>query len=236
VAFVRTRQIWLAANRRRRNSRSRPFTRDGTSESPAWSPDGRTIAFVSSRNDHSFIGLFTPSSRFGSWPPRHPETHDPSGSPDGKRIAFLRLGLAPAGAPHRPAVGTYGASAVVDSGRRCRVGVRDKPQRCACRHGITRRPHAGRSDPGRTRAASVCSGGRRFPCLTSRIGRLPTPLFDSTSRPFWAGGSKPTLLTPGSLHGRTGHADAPIDASPSTTRIREPIRATSIGVISSRCR
>jgi len=35
----------------------------GTNSSPRWSPDGRKIAFVSNRNDHSFIGLYDVATR-----------------------------------------------------------------------------------------------------------------------------------------------------------------------------
>jgi Tol biopolymer transport system component len=35
------------------------FFARSTSESPTWSPDGRTLAFVSNRTEHSFIGLYT---------------------------------------------------------------------------------------------------------------------------------------------------------------------------------
>ena len=37
------------------------FFASGASQAPTWSPDGRTLAFVSNRGDHSFIGLFTPN-------------------------------------------------------------------------------------------------------------------------------------------------------------------------------
>ena len=40
-------------------SRRRSLFARGTSDSPVWSPDGRTLAFVSDRGDHSFIALFT---------------------------------------------------------------------------------------------------------------------------------------------------------------------------------
>src|SRR5437016_8380598 len=59
VAFVRNRQIWIAPIDGSKQAQQLFYAR-GTSESPSWSPDGRTLAFVSSRNDHSFIGLFTP--------------------------------------------------------------------------------------------------------------------------------------------------------------------------------
>src|SRR6185437_7133690 len=60
-------------------------------ESPEWSPDGGTLAFVSSRGDHSFIALFTNDStplRYVS--PSTSFDESPEWSPDGTQIAFVR--------------------------------------------------------------------------------------------------------------------------------------------------
>src|SRR3989454_1911947 len=56
VAFIRNRQIWIAPIDGSKQPVQLFYTR-GSSESPEWSPDGKTLAFVSSRTDHSFIGL-----------------------------------------------------------------------------------------------------------------------------------------------------------------------------------
>src|SRR5687767_13329729 len=58
VAFAKDRRIWIATIDGSKAPQAAFFAR-GTSESPSWSPDGQTLAFVSNRNDHSFIGLFT---------------------------------------------------------------------------------------------------------------------------------------------------------------------------------
>jgi dipeptidyl aminopeptidase/acylaminoacyl peptidase len=57
VAFVRDKRIWIAPIDGSKPAEQAFFTR-GSSESPAWSPDGKALAFVSDRDDHSFIGLF----------------------------------------------------------------------------------------------------------------------------------------------------------------------------------
>ena len=57
-----------------------------------WSPDGKALAFVSMRDDHSFIGVW----RDAAMPVQYlapSTTHDfmPRWSQDGKRIAFVRM-------------------------------------------------------------------------------------------------------------------------------------------------
>ena len=81
------------------------FFARGTSESPVWSPDGRTLAFVSNRGDHSFIGLFTPDQPIRYLAPSTSRDSSPAWSPDGRKIAFLRQPGA-GGTPRSPLVQT----------------------------------------------------------------------------------------------------------------------------------
>ena len=69
-----------------------PFiTAWGTNSNPRWSPDGSRIAFVSNRNDHSFIGLYDVAKRTVSYvSPSVDFDASPTWSPDSKRIAFIR--------------------------------------------------------------------------------------------------------------------------------------------------
>ena len=64
----------------------------GEVSSPSWSPDGSQLAFVSSREDHGFIGIYEPhADRLRFIEPSTDRDIAPRWSPDGKRIAFLRL-------------------------------------------------------------------------------------------------------------------------------------------------
>lgn len=64
----------------------------GDNSSPRWSPDGRQIALVSDRGDHSFIAIYDfgrESVRYLS--PSADRDAMPRWSPDGRNIAFVRL-------------------------------------------------------------------------------------------------------------------------------------------------
>lgn len=91
VAFVNTKRIWIAPADGSRPAEQAFFAR-GTSESPRWAPDGRALAFVSERDDHSFIGIYVEAAtpvRYLS--PSTSRDSDPVWSPDGKTIAFIRM-------------------------------------------------------------------------------------------------------------------------------------------------
>src|SRR5438552_6373626 len=90
IAFIRDRRIWFAPADGSKQPQPAFYAR-GTSGSPEWSPDGRTLAFVSYRGDHSFIGLFTgPDQPIRFIAPSTSRDSLPVWSVDGKKIAFLR--------------------------------------------------------------------------------------------------------------------------------------------------
>jgi len=70
----------------------KPFIRIwGVNSGPAWSPDGRKLAFISRRTDHSFIAIYDVATRKITYmSPGVDFDTSPTWSPDSKRIAFIR--------------------------------------------------------------------------------------------------------------------------------------------------
>lgn len=67
------------------------FKARGSNGSPRWSPDGKRVAFVSHRGDHSFVGIYDQEQDTITWlAPDVDRDMEPVWSPDGKYIAFIR--------------------------------------------------------------------------------------------------------------------------------------------------
>ena len=90
VAFLKDRQVWSAPIDGSSPAK-KLFAAHGDNEEIQWSPDGSRLAFVSSRGDHAFVGIYTNPSTPILWiAPSTSRDSMPRWSPDGRRIAFVR--------------------------------------------------------------------------------------------------------------------------------------------------
>ena len=75
------------------------FSVFGSQGNPVWSPDSRKLAFVSDREDHSFIGVYdTDNPGITYLGPAVDRDTSPTWSPDGTKVAFVRRPGLPFGA------------------------------------------------------------------------------------------------------------------------------------------
>jgi len=84
-------QLWIAPISGKDKAKALTFAR-GKNAQPKWSPDGKKIAFVSDRGDHSFVVIY----EFGRTELRYVSPSadrdlSPRWSPDGSQLAFIRL-------------------------------------------------------------------------------------------------------------------------------------------------
>ena len=90
VAFIKNAQVWVASVNGLTPAKPMFYTK-GSSSDIQWSPDGTKMMFVSSRTDHSLIGIFTNTIAPISWiAPAFAHDQAPRWSIDGKSIAFVR--------------------------------------------------------------------------------------------------------------------------------------------------
>ena len=90
VIFEAGRQIWRVPIDGSAPAAQMFFAR-GDNSSPRFSPHGTRVAFVSDRDDHSFIGIYTNDETPIAWmAPTTNRDSSPRWSADGSRVAFVR--------------------------------------------------------------------------------------------------------------------------------------------------
>jgi dipeptidyl aminopeptidase/acylaminoacyl peptidase len=93
AVWAAKKQIWIAPISPKTDAKAKALTyARGSNEQPKWSPDGKKIAFVSDRGDHSFIVIYEfGRSTLHYISPSADRDFLPRWSPDGSQIAFVRL-------------------------------------------------------------------------------------------------------------------------------------------------
>jgi dipeptidyl aminopeptidase/acylaminoacyl peptidase len=90
VVYARRGQLWWAPIDGK-TAPEQPFQTRGQSRGPIWSPDGHSIAFVSDRGDHSFIGVYEEAANALRYlDPSADQDREPSWSLDSSSVAFIR--------------------------------------------------------------------------------------------------------------------------------------------------
>jgi dipeptidyl aminopeptidase/acylaminoacyl peptidase len=81
----------------------------GTNANPVWSPNGRKLAFISSRTNHSFIAVYDLATKTVTYlSPSTDWDTSPAWSPDSQRIAFIRRPGTPFAQQSQPGFGGLG--------------------------------------------------------------------------------------------------------------------------------
>src|SRR5690348_2300020 len=102
LAYIEDHQVWTVSpdyradakhpGKDKRGAPKRLFFDRGKDGELQWSPDGKRLAFVSDRDDHAFIGVYTDEKTPIEYlAPSTGRDGSPRWSPDGMRIAFTRL-------------------------------------------------------------------------------------------------------------------------------------------------
>ncbi len=95
IAYLEKGQIWTASLKDTAAKPQQLFQGRGEEQDLRWSPDGSALAFVSSRDDHSFIGVYRFATKALEYlTPGTYTDSNPAWSPDSRQVAFVRQPLA----------------------------------------------------------------------------------------------------------------------------------------------
>ena len=92
LAYTSGGQIWTLSFTDTSAKPEKLFQSRGNQSQLRWSPDGQAIAFVSNRDDHSFIGIYRfPAKTVDFIETSFDNDTYPAWSPDGKKLAYIRI-------------------------------------------------------------------------------------------------------------------------------------------------
>jgi len=120
VAFAKEGQIYrVRVSQTAPDKADQPLIKEwGRNATPRWSPDGSRLAFVSARENHSYVGVYDVKTRHLTYlAPGVDFDASPTWSLDSKRVAFIRRPGTPFGQQAQNGVGGIGGPTGPAAGR-----------------------------------------------------------------------------------------------------------------------